>query len=375
MSKKKNLFNLFPKKLANGTVMYYYTCYDELGKRKQFSTGEKDIQAAYKVCYERLALGKIVQRSKLIFKEYVDGWFVNGSCPYYSVREAKGRTYSKSSIDNKKGVLNKHLLPTFGETRLDYITTQTIEMWLKTKKSEGYAVKSINNYFALLNLILEEAVRTGYIDRNPCKQVIRFTEKKKEKDILTKAEIDKLFAPESKVKIWKDENQYLINYTAASTGCRVGELLALTEDKLHENYLEISASYDRKYGIKTTKSGDTRFVPISDDLYEKLKTRSNSNPGKYIFSTEQNLFHPISYSSVLIEFKKALTKIGVSENSRIERSLTFHGYRHYFNTKLRESGLPDAITRQIIGHKSSTMTENYSHIDTKTVKLDGLKIV
>ena len=36
---KKKAFVIFPKILANGKKIYYYSTYDENGKRREFSTG------------------------------------------------------------------------------------------------------------------------------------------------------------------------------------------------------------------------------------------------------------------------------------------------------------------------------------------------
>lgn len=284
----------------------------------------------------------------MIFREFTNNWFVYGVCPYYTIREAKGRTYSRSSIDNKRRILYKHLLPVFGELRLDHITTDAVEIWLIDLKNQGYAINSINIYFSLLNMIIREAVRTGYLYRNPCMSVIRFSEEKSERGIFSNEEIEALFGFENNRRVWKSRMQYLINLTAANTGCRIGEILALTKDKLHENYIEVSSSYDRKYGLKSTKNGETRYIPISFKLYKMLLGFSATRSGKFIFSKVNNPFNPVNYSTVNHCFKEALRCIGISDEKRKQRCLSFHTYRHFVNTRLRESGLPDAITRKII---------------------------
>lgn len=371
--RKKQLFSLFLKKLANGKAIYYYTCYDETGKRRQFSTGEADQQKAYAECYKRLGEGKLVRKSKLYFNEYTSEWFTHDKCPYYTVREAKGKTFSKSNIDQKRLTLKKHLLPVFGELRLDHLTTIHIESFLQSKKAEGYAVNTINSLLSMLSLILGEAVRTGVIDRNPCTSVIKYAKPKSEKGILSDEEVGRLFDRSRIDEIWGNNMHFLINFTAVSTGCRVAEILALTRDKINDGYLEISSSYDRKYGIKSTKSGETRYVPISDSLQEELIKYSESNSGRFIFSAK-NPMKPVTYATVNKKFKSVLEKIGITEDERKSRGLTFHSYRHYANTRLRESGLSDAIIRKIIGHKTPSMTERYSHIDTRTIKFSDLKV-
>ncbi len=51
-----------------------------------------------------------------------------GKCHYYTVREAKGRVFSRSNIENKRLTVFKHLLPILGVLKLDHITT---ELWEK----------------------------------------------------------------------------------------------------------------------------------------------------------------------------------------------------------------------------------------------------
>lgn len=371
--KKKQLFSLFLKKLSNGTMIYYYTTYDETGKRRQFSTGKTDKQEAYAECYKRLAEGTIVKKSKLYFSSYTEDWFKHDTCPYCSVRIAKGKKYSKGSLDNKRALLNKHIKPVFDSLRLDHITTIHIENYIQAKKAKGYAVNTINIQLSILRQIMGEALRIGLIMRNPCDGVIKFAKQKTTKGILKDEEVAKLLDKSNIDDLWTSYSHYLINYTAATTGCRVSEILALTKNKVHKGYLEISASYDRKYGLKSTKSGATRYVPISNLLENELIEMVEKHNGRFIFSSSNKL-KPISYNYVNRVFKEALSKIGISNEERLKRGITFHSYRHYANTKLRESGVSDAIVREIIGHKSADMTENYSHIDTRSIKFTDLKI-
>lgn len=373
--KKKNLFNLFPKRLSSGTVIYYYTCYNESGKRVQFSTGESDLQQAYIECYKRLAEGKIVRKSKLYFNEYTKDWFVHGKCVYASVRIAKGRTYSKSSTDNKRRILHKHILPVFSEKRLDHISSTDIENWLKDLKKSNYAVNSINNYLNILRLIIGEAKRVGLIDRNPCDKVIKYKNNSKEKEILSDIEVEQLFHKEQIDKIWSgSELHYLINYTAKITGARIGEILALSTGKLKDGYIEISESYDRNYGLKCCKAGpgSIRYVPVPNSLIKELRELSLVTEGQFIFSGK-NKQKPVSYKTVLDNFKKALANIEICED-RIKKLGGLHSYRHFAVTRMRKSGIPDPIVREIIGHKSVAMSDNYTHIDTREIEYSSFNI-
>ena len=70
---------------------------------------------------------------------------------------------------------------------------------------------------------------------------------------------------------------------------------------------------------------------------------------------------PMSKSYIAKNLYKALEKIGISEEERIERNLTFHSHRHTLNTILRAAGVPDAIIRMMTGHRNQSMTELYTH--------------
>jgi len=42
------------------------------------------------------------------------------------------------------------------------------------------------------------------------------------------------------------------------------------------------------------------------------------------------------------------------------RGLTFHAWRHFFNTMMRAGGVPDAKVKAVTGHKTSAMMDHYT---------------
>ena len=60
---------------------------------------------------------------------------------------------------------------------------------------------------------------------------------------------------------------------------RLGEICALEIDKVHEEMVEVSASYDKKYNeMKDTKSGKVRYIPLEKNLEKKLRALAKKNP-------------------------------------------------------------------------------------------------
>jgi integrase len=58
-----------------------------------------------------------------------------------------------------------------------------------------------------------------------------------------------------------------------------------------------------------------------------------------------------------------LREIGFSEEERKTRNITFHSWRHFFNTTLRASNVPDSKLQELTGHKTDSMTAHYTQFD------------
>lgn len=372
---KKKTFSVFPKILNNGTRIYYYTAYDEAGKRRQFSTGKTAEIDAYQECLNRMQEGHLIPTSNLYFEKYVQDYFKHEGCPYYGPRIGRGRVYSLSSLDHKRSILTNHITPYFSGKKLDVISTKDIENWLNRKKQAKYSNTSCNHFLSVVRLIYREAERRGDIKNNPVSRVLPYAKDSREKGIITREEFRVLFDKNSIDTVWNgNELHYLVNYTAAVTGMRIGELLALKKENIGDQYIQVKHSWDRKYGIKCTKSGKERIVPIPSVLSGKLHKLADELGGRFVFSGKSP-FTPIDHKTVQKYFKRALDSIGIAEEERKERNITFHSWRHFANTMFRESGIADSIVRNIMGHSSSQMTDLYSHFDVREMDINWEHVI
>jgi len=60
-------------------------------------------------------------------------------------------------------------------------------------------------------------------------------------------------------------------------------------------------------------------------------------------------------------------KTGEGRSAKRAKSvLSFHSLRHTATSMLKNAGVSDSVTRDIIGHESAAVSQNYSHIDHKT---------
>ena len=56
----------------------------------------------------------------------------------------------------------------------------------------------------------------------------------------------------------------------------------------------------------------------------------------------------------------ALERFGIPLVEQKDRGLTFHSWRHWFNSALRANAVTDGKIRMVLGHRTPAMTERYT---------------
>jgi hypothetical protein len=129
----KEAFSVFPRKLKSGKVVFYYQCYDENGNRSSgLSTGQTTKTTARAYCMRLYREGTLFPSAKQhipTFEEYAKSWWDWDTCEY--LKNQKGRKdITKAYADNCKKMVKNQILPFFGKTPLDKITSDDINKWL-----------------------------------------------------------------------------------------------------------------------------------------------------------------------------------------------------------------------------------------------------
>ena len=96
-----------------------------------------------------------------------------------------------------------------------------------------------------------------------------------------------------------------------------------------------------------TKNGDKREIPINRKLKETLSAIERN--GQYVFSKANGM----SYKDTRNGLTTAMKACGI-ENFR------FHDLRHTFASHLVMAGIDLNTVRELLGHKSLTMTFRYA---------------
>lgn len=248
-----------------------------------------------------------------------------------------------SEADTKKRILKGHIIPFFGELRLDAVGQRELDEYVALKVGAGLSKKTIRNHQAVLGRMLSVARRWGYPVPAVDLEMVRPDEP--DFDFLTFEEADRLFAhtPDR----WKP-----IVRVALDAGLRIGELRALRwEDiDLRAGRIRVRRNlYGRQEG--TPKSGKPRTVKLTTGALAALKRHQHLRP--VVFSREDG--EPFGKEYVTAELKRWCRKAEL-------RGVSFHALRHTCASHLVMSGVSILAVKEILGHADIQTTMRYAHL-------------
>ena len=139
------------------------------------------------------------------------------------------------------------------------------------------------------------------------------------------------------------------------TGLRISELTNLKRNQIDFN--------NGKVIITNGKGGKIRLAFITSDTKERLtaylKTRHDNSP--YLFINKN------SKTKLTIQGVECFIKITADYIGQ-DKNITPHTFRHSFATNLLENGLDIRIVQELLGHKSITSTQIYTHITNQKLQ-------
>jgi site-specific recombinase XerD len=170
----------------------------------------------------------------------------------------------------------------------------------------------------------------------------------------TRKRIRKLISSEevaSLLRAARTPFEHAILAMALTTGLRRSEILNLKITDLCRKKMEIH--------VREGKGCKDRLIPFPDELREKLVVYYwTCLPDSYLFCnpTTKAKLTPSQLEHTWKDLKERAGVIGV-------RGL--HSLRHYFATKLLESGVSIVILQQLLGHSHIQTTMIYLHMTTQ----------
>jgi integrase len=260
------------------------------------------------------------------------------------------RERKPSTIKDYRSALESHLLPAFGSMPLEDVTAGAIEQWRRSSLV-GLSNRSKNKLLVLLHGIFRRAQSVYGLAVNPVARIERHPQR-------SSGDIE-VFSPEevwALVRAAATDQDGAIYLTAAFTGLRLGELLALRwrDVDFAASAIRVRASYASGH-LTTPKSGKVRAVPMAPDVSEALAKLGRREH----WSAEDDLVFPgesgghLDGSALSRRYKAALSRAGL-------RRLRFHDLRHTFGTRM----IAKADIRRVqewMGHSDIQTTMKYLH--------------
>jgi site-specific recombinase XerD len=152
--------------------------------------------------------------------------------------------------------------------------------------------------------------------------------------------------------------------TSYSGGLRLGETLGLLPSDIDSARMMIR--------IEQGKGRKDRYVMLSETLLAALRSYWKAfRPVRWLFEGRRK-GQPLSPSTAEKVFTSAAGRAG------IRKGVSFHSLRHAFATHLLEGGTNICVIQALLGHRSLTTTQVYTHVartyvNATTSPLDRLK--
>ena len=281
---------------------------------------------------------------QITFKEYTDNIFDVFLKP----------RWKDSTADTNKFLLDKHILPFFGEETLFNIDTPMIQRFFQTKQhlSKSYTKQML----IIIHEILENAVEDGNISKDPTlsKRITLPEKKTKRKGLETEAFQEIVGAIPS-----LEPDDALLLALLCFTGMRRGEVIGLKWENVHDDVIHVCSEVTYKsnqpnyHDYAKSKSG-IRDIPIPQELKPYL---ANRGTGFVIGNSDT----PCTQS----KFDRAWQRIGKKINLH---GATPHILRHTYLSMLAASNVDPKTIQAIAGHADFNFTFNhYIHKNSENV--------
>ena len=373
--------NITEYKKKNGATVYRASVYlgvDKLTGKKARTTVTASTKKGVKIKAREAvnafaANGYSVKEKPTIttYRELVALWW-----------ESYKNTIKPNSQQTMEGIVRIHILPVFGDYKLEKLTTpiiqQQVNKWAdKANKGEKGAYA---NYSFLNNInrrILQYGVTMQAIKHNPARDVIipRKQQNKEHKvKFFSNQELKQFLGYLDNLDLSSYENffDYVLYKTLLASGCRIGEALALewSDIDLKKGIISISKTLNRYQETNTPKSkAGLREVDIdiaTVTLLKEYKKRQQIQAWQ-LGRSERIVFTPFTtkyaYACLL---RKRLQ--GHFKNAGVP-DVSFHGFRHTHATIMLYAGIEAKDLQYRLGHSNISMTLNtYVHATKEGAK-------
>ena len=305
------------------------------GQRLRESTGLTNKTSALRaeaIRKAELAEGRAGIRAKQMcptFEKFVSDEFLPWS-------ENEHRSHPKTH--QRYRVSSKPLIGFFGRFRLDAISPGLVERF-KSARSNEISDAGTNRDLAALRVMLNLALREGYLTQNPVSRVRFLREGPGSMRIVSHEEQRKYMQAAN--PLVRDVATIIVE-----TGMRPEEVYTIRRENVF---------LSRKYLL--IPNGKTRFarrnVPLNEAVIAILERRMKAAKGSYLFPHRLDPEQPLTTAHRGHQI--ALKDAGMKAAFRL------YDFRHTFGSRSAMAGVDLPTLKELMGHSTITMTMRYVH--------------
>ena len=330
----------------------------------------RDVKAKLQLKQQKLTSGFVSVKEYYTFREAACLWLKD------SQLSLKG-----ASVYRYENLLNTHILPAFGNQRIDQITGTDINAFLSAKLVSGRAdgKGGLSPTYVRSIMLVIKAVLAYAAENQMCVPLQSKISKPqaiaKELPVLTQNE-QKLLVNMCLTQIDETKVCVLLSLYA---GLRIGEVCALEwEDLDLENCLiHVRKTVSRVSGTKENMARSTlviaqpktrasfRDIPICSWLIPVLKQLHSTRRSAFVASPHVGFVSPRTFD---YRYHKLLRTAGI-------QTINYHALRHTFATRCIEAGVDVKTLSELLGHTDASITLNtyvHSSMERKRTQLELL---
>ena len=268
------------------------------------------------------------------FREFVEGAW----------KEAHFERYKPSTRRTASHILERRLLPAFGEKPLDRIAPAEVGRWFDaySRTAPGNANNALNQFRQVMKL----AVALGHVDADPARG-IRRNRRTPLTRFLSRGEIDRLHRVLDRQTRGSDRQQADIVRLLLLTGCRRGEIVGLRWSEIRDDML---ALVDSKTG--------PRAVPLNSRARQIL-ARQPRGESPFVFPSPRDPSRPRGGDLPL--WNRVRREAGIED-------VRLHDLRHTHASHAVMNGVPVPVVSRLLGHSNTRMTLRYAHLGDRDIE-------
>ena len=258
----------------------------------------------------------------------------------------------KSTMISKFAMIDKHILPRFRQLCITEITPATVRAWQTEVLGKGYSQSYCYSLHRQLSAILNFACRYYGLPTNPAARAGSIGRNEVHQAFWTLDDFHRF------AMTLREPAQIMLFYLLFWTGCRIGEVLALTWDDVDADAIHISKTMSRLRGAPYILAPKTRervrTVPLRAFISSML-----TDYKQLTVDTGPELFQIASSAAARLLARHA-------KQAGLER-IRIHDLRHSHASMLIQAGVPAIAIAERLGHKNAQTTLRvYAHLYQST---------